>query len=146
MPYLQTPGPVMEGVMDENRCIVIFTTIGIVIKVIFSIIVNIVITGAVMQQDADRKSIVIFITFILVILVICRGRQGMCTLVELATREGSTLGLCSLKGILPNSADFCVFVWYLQKTQLRICFNTGGKALPKKTESPLYIPIMLLFI
>ena len=92
--------------VDENRCIVIFTTIGIVIKVIFSIIVNIVITGAVMQQDADRKSIVIFITFILVILVICtRGRQGMCTLVALATREGSILGLCSPTGTLPN---FCV--------------------------------------
>ena len=105
VPYLQTPGPVMEGGVEENRCIVIFTTIGIVIKEIFSIIVNIVITGAVMQQDANRKSIVIFITFILVILVICRGRQGMCTLVELATREGSTLGLCSPTGTMPN---FCV--------------------------------------
>ena len=55
VPYLQTPGLpglVMEEGGDENRYIVIFGTIAIVIKVtiivIFAIIVNIVINGAVL--------------------------------------------------------------------------------------------------
>ena len=70
--------------MDKSRCIVDVIFISIVIFVTF-----------------------IDITVIAVIVVTCRGRQEMCTLVELATKEASTLELCCLTG------GFLFGIWYL---------------------------------
>ena len=69
-------GLVMEGGMDKSRCIVSFV-------IFVSIVIFVTLIG---------------ITGIVVNVVTCRGRLEMCMLVELATKEASTLEHCCLTG------------------------------------------------